>query len=426
MPAASPRPSSPFSASPHISPLSTPPNINADPALSASMISVLTTSDEPPELSFDYEWTNGEYVRISRGSTNSQVSSPPTPVDSPELPKMPTLSITDDRMSSSPPVSSSYPHRRVSLSRSESLPGASPSGADRSEPPERRSPATMSSVSTLRPFQRVTSGPSVLLPNHTPSAAISSSSSSVRPSLPDGARASLSKPGGPRRVTMEEYREQAQQNRAKLRAMERELQEEKENFEGEQQSHESPTNGVGVGGPSGRQSPPRPSPIGDPPHFTAQAPSFPTRSFSAGHQPPSTSSNSRALVDVVPVPQRAPLAFPTGPSVGRSIMPGPSRPGRVLRKFQSSFGINKIAEVEAGESDHLDNGSETDTGAEDQAWSDAGRHIDGFVRQPSALASSQITSSSRPRRSASLSEAATAAFDNDILLMKLTSCPDST
>ncbi|RDB17945.1 Serine/threonine-protein kinase mph1 [Hypsizygus marmoreus] len=174
------------STPPSTSPPRTPVDLKQRPSSSTP------TSDDSSiidDLSFDYVFdSNGEYVRLSKGSTSkSNNSSPPTPQDN--------LPIQPD-----PPLKSSTPPilRRASLSRSESAyPVLTSTSASQSDAPAPRS------------FQRVASGPAL-------------SSNKARPF--------------PRRVTLEESNKHRLISRS-ARATDV-LQHEKENILTEESEHD--------------------------------------------------------------------------------------------------------------------------------------------------------------------------------------------
>ena len=338
------------------------------------------------ELSFDYEQNSaGEWKRVSKGR-----SSPPTPVDKPSPPS--TDLIPPPSGNPSPP-----PSTRLSLTRSESLPGI-PSALpnDRPEP-------VPSAQSALRSFQRALSGPvslpqSISQPSHTPG---QPSSTHVRTILAGGLRSagrSAGGPaGGPRRVTLEEFN----QINEKLKIQQQQEQEEaaeKENHDG---SSLPPIDTAA--GPSSilrRYSPPKSAPALSDVHHNY----LPSRYSAVGTL---SSSNSRStLADVVPVPQRPSLPMPSTSST-RQLVAGPSRLSRVQshgqRKFTPGLAIDKISEVDGGDDGGYADpaaGSETDGGVEEKPYSRS--QVPPTRQRVNALTHSTTT---RPRRSASLSDA---------------------
>lgn len=129
------------------------------------------------DLSFAYEENSqGEVVRVSKGSRPSKSPTPPTPSDSPPPPKAPSPKISS-------PGSGANFGKPMPLARSESLPSTS------FDP-------TPASASTVRSFQRVTSGPVSMA--QTPGASSSVSRSNL---LSTGTARKI---GGARRVKLGE------------------------------------------------------------------------------------------------------------------------------------------------------------------------------------------------------------------------------
>src|SRR6266850_2133816 len=359
-------------------------------------LSPVSSSTTPPsdesglyELSFDYEQNSaGEWKRVSKGR-----SSPPTPVDK-QSPHSTDLIPPPSGNPSPPPP-------RLSLTRSESLPGI-PSTL----PTERPDPIP-SAQSALRSFQRALSGP-ISLPqstskqSHTPG---QPSSTHVRTILAGGLRSAGRTAGGPRRVTLEEFNQineklkiQQQQEQEELDLQTAGLpQDEKENHDG---SSLPPIEGAA--GPSSihrRYSPPRSAPALSDAHYSY----FPSRYSAIGA---TSSSNLRStLAEVVPVPQRPSLPMPSASSSTRQVIAGPSRISRVnshgQKKFTPGFAIDKISEID---------------GTDDGVYADpaAGSETDGGVDEKQPTRSQPPTrqrvnaltrSATRPRRSASLSDA---------------------
>ena len=367
-------------------PLSPPISSNTPPSDESAMY----------ELSFDYEQNSaGEWKRISKGR-----SSPPTPVDKQFPPSTDFIPPPSSKDNSSPPLSA-----RLSLTRSESLPGI-PSTL----PTERPDPIP-SAQSALRSFQRALSGPvslpqSSLQQSHTPG---QPSSSHVRTILAGGLRGAGRPAGGPRRVTLEEFNQINEKLKIQQQQEKEELdlhlqtaglpQDEKENHDG---SSLPPIDSAA--GPSSihrRYSPPRSAPaLSD-----AQYNYLPSRYSAVGAT--SSSSNLRStLADVVPVPQRPSLPMPSATSSTRQIVAGPSRLSRThshgQKKFTPGLAIDKISEVDGvddGAYADLAAGSETDGGAEEKP------HVHSQAPPTRQRVNALTRSATRPRRSASLSDA---------------------
>jgi hypothetical protein len=340
------------------------------------------------ELSFDYEQNSaGEWKRISKGR-----SSPPTPVDKLSPPTDFILPPSDNH---SPPPS------RLSLTRSESLPGI-PSIL----PTERPDPVP-AAQSALRSFQRAVSGP-LSLPqsssqqSHTPG---QPSSTQVRTLLAGGLRSAGRTAAGPRRVTLEEFNQMNE--KLKIQAQ----QEQEENGphwqtmaglpQDEKENHNAlslPTSETATG-PSSihrRYSPPRSGTGLSDAHYSHLPPRYSSVD--------SASSNVRStFADVVPVPQRPSLPMTSSAST-RQLMAGPSRLSRVhsQKKFTPALAIDKISEVDGADDGMYADpavGSETDGGVEEQPNMRS-------QAQPTRQRVNALTrSATRPRRSASLSDA---------------------
>lgn len=344
------------------------------------------------ELSFDYEQNSaGEWKRVSKGR-----SSPPTPVDKHSPPS--TDIFPPKSGDPSPP-----PATRLSLTRSESLPGI-PSTL----PTERPDPVP-SAQSALRSFQRALSGP-LSLPqsssqlSHTPGQL---SSTHVRTILAGGLRSTGRTTSGPRRVTLEEYN-QINENLKIQQQQEQEQidhhpqatglpQDEKENHDGS--SLPPIETNAGLSSIHRRYSPPRSAPGLSDAHYSY----LPSRYSAVG----ATSSNVRStLADVVPVPQRPSLPMSSTASSTRQLVAGPSRLSRAHshgpKKFAPGLAINKISEVDGtydGVYADPAAGSETDGGVEDQPYMRS--QVPATRQRVNAL----TQSATRPRRSASLSDA---------------------
>ena len=355
-----------------------------------------SSSNTPPsdesaiyELSFDYEQNSaGEWKRISKGR-----SSPPTPVDK-QPPPVDFIPPPSDKYSPPPP--------RLSLTRSESLPGV-PSTL----PTEHPDPAP-TAQSILRSFQRAVSGP-VSLPqstsqqSHTPGQL---SSTQVRTLLAGGLRSAGRTAGGPRRVTLEEANQINEKLKIQMQQEQDENvirwqstappQDEKENHDG--LSLQSTELAAGPRGLHRRYSPPRSATSLSDTHYNH----LPSRYSSVDT---ASSSNLRStLADVVPVPQRPSLPMPSSAST-RQLMAGPSRLSRAQsqKKFTPALAIDKISEVDGADDGMYADpaaSSETDGGVEDQQ-----PYMRSQAQPPRQRVNALTHSVTRPRRSASLSDA---------------------
>jgi hypothetical protein len=359
--------------------------------------------DTPPsddsalyELSFDYEQNSaGEWHRVSKGR-----ASPPTPVDkqSPPStdPNLPPKPIPDD-----PSLPSSS---RQSLTRSESLPGI-PAAL----PTERQETVT-AAPSALRLLQRTQSGP-VSLPQSSsqPSHAPAQPSSTYVRSVMSGSLLNAGRSAADvRRVTLDKFNErlkiQQQQQEQDVNDLHLQTtglpQEEKENHDDDGLS-----SGLAAGPSSAhrRYSPPLSVPALSGTHLNYLS----SRYSSVG----TTSSNTRStLADVVP-PQRPSLPMPSSASITRQLMAGPSRLSRVQslaqKKFARGLAIDKISEVETVDDDtYADQAlnSETDGGAEERP------HARSQAKPQRQRVNALAHSATRPRRSASLSDASSASY----------------
>ena len=356
--------------------------------------------DTPPsdeselyELSFAYEQNSaGEWHRVSKGR-----ASPPTPVDKQSPPSTDSNLLLPKLDDPSPP-----PLSRQSLTRSESLPGIpSTLPTERQEPVPTAHPA-------LRSLQRTLSGP-VSLPQSTSQlshATAQPSSTYVRTVLPGSLLSAGRSAGDARRVTLDKFNERlkAQQQQQEQDGNDLHLQatglpqDEKENHDGGL----SPELAAGPSSAHRRYSPPLSVPSLAGSHLNYLS----SRYSSVG----ATSSSARStLADVVP-PQRPSLPMPSSASITRQLMAGPSRLARVqslaLKKFTRGHAIDKISEVETVDDDAYADpalNSETDGGVEEQphARSQAAQR-----QRVNALAHS----ATRPRRSASLSDASSASY----------------
>lgn len=361
----------------------------------------LSPSRTPPsdesamyELSFDYEQNSaGEWKRVSKGR-----SSPPTPVDKQSPPS--TDLIPHPSGNPSPP-----PSTRLSLTRSESLPGIpSASTSERPDP-------VPSAQSALRSFQRAQSGP-VSLPqsasqqSQTPGQV---SSTHVRTILAGGLRSTGRSAGGPRRVTLEEFNQMNEKFQTQQQQEHKEVdlhlqtaglrQDEKENHDG---SSVPPMDSTGPSSIHRRYSPPRSAGLSDT-HLNY----LPSRYSAVGTT--SSSSVRSTSADVVPAPQRPSLPMSSTASSTRQLVAGPSRLSRVhshgQKKFTPGLAIDKISEVDgADDGGYADPaiGSETDGGNEEKTYMRS--------QPPTRQRVNALThSATRPRRSASLSDASSSS-----------------
>ncbi len=354
--------------------------------------------DTPPsdesalyELSFDYEQNSaGEWHRVSKGR-----ASPPTPVDKQSPPSTDSNLLPDGPS----PASSS----RQSLTRSESLPGI-PSTL----PTERPEPVS-TAHSALRSLQRALSGPvslpqSTSQPSHAPA---QPSSAYVRSVLPGSLLSAGRLAGDARRVTLDKFNErlkvqqqQQEQDGNGLHLQTTGLpQDEKENHDGSL----SPELAAGPSSVHRRYSPPLSVPALSGAHVNYLS----SRYSSVG----TTSSNTRStLADVVP-PQRPSLPMQSTASITRQLVAGPSRLSRVQslvqKKFTRGLAIDKISEVETVDDDtYADQAlnSETDGGAEEHP------HVRSQAKPQRQRVNALAHSATRPRRSASLSDASSVSY----------------
>ncbi len=354
--------------------------------------------DTPPsdesalyELSFEYEQNSaGEWHRISKGR-----ASPPTPVDKQSPPSTDSNLLPKPTSDGPSPSSSS----RQSLTRSESLPGI-PSTL----PIERQEPVAIVQ-SALRSFQRALSGP-VSLPQSAsqpsqPPAQLSSTY--VRNVLPGSLFNVGRTASDARRVTIDKTNErlkahqQQQELDDDLRLQATSLpQDEKENHDGGLSSASEFAAGPSSG--HRRYSPPSSAPALSGTHLNYLS----SRYSSVG----TTASSTRStLTDVVP-PQRPSLPMPSTASITRQLMAGPSRLTRLqsagLKKFTRGLAIGKISEVETADdgayADHALN-SEADGGIEEQP------NVRSQAKPQRQRVNALAHSATRPRRSASLSDA---------------------
>lgn len=387
-----------MSASPSVSPPRTPEIRNIQGKSRSTSTPTSDDSSIIEDLSFEYVQNDaGEYVRLSKGSSKSNVSSPPTPTESPLQPDQPV------HLKPPSPSSLESPTGRGTLSRSESaFPVLLGSGANSERP--------------ARSFQRVASGPAISM---TPSYAAPTAASKARPTT--------------RRVTLEENRDRLDAAYSSLRTRQtldsnanaNTLQEEKENIS---ESDEHPYALPVINKPQ-RYSPPLSS------RSIASSRALPNRvtySVSTSNIGPS----SRPLADV-PVPQRE------RPNP-RQILPGPNRAGRIMKsaplsKLGASASLpassfDRPAETDSGDSDYNHGGDAhspigiaiggDDTDLEDEPLSavepaavplpssvptsshlSAGRQRSHVVSTATSGQEVLSRSGTRPRRSASLSDA---------------------
>ncbi|KAH8114368.1 hypothetical protein DFH11DRAFT_210425 [Phellopilus nigrolimitatus] len=173
---------------------STPPAASS----SRSSPSSLGSDDSLADLSFDYGYdSDGKLIRVSKGSSKSPNSSPPTPPQTQELP--PTIS------SSSTIASASSRRSSLTLTRSESMPGSD-----------------SLAVPTARPLIRTTSGPvSIATP------AQSTRNPIITP-LSGGLQGTGRKLGGAQRIRKEEAERQRREIEDRIRREADEVEREKE------------------------------------------------------------------------------------------------------------------------------------------------------------------------------------------------------
>ena len=381
-----------------LSPSTSPPRTPEDNRISSK--SMTPNSDDSSiidDLSFDYIIDpEGNLVRLSKGSSSkSNHSSPPTPQEASLQPDLPLKPPSPDLINS--PVS------RISFSRSESaFPFVS---TDSSTGPQNEKPA--------RSFQRVASGP-----------AIAMSASYLAPTA-----SSLSKPrAASRRITMEDSRDCHEVNSSSRtrqtvepNSHSRTLQEEKENIS---ESDEHPHIQTAMAAVKQRNSPPLATRLVS--SSSSRVPPARAAYLSNG----ASAASGRPLTDI----QRG--------SRSRQIMPGPNRAGRIMKsasasKYNSSAvhpGFDRISERETSDSEQADyyspvrlvvNGDDTDLEDEPVVAVEpaatplpSGPHLSGGRQRGQSVLSANVnvglsagstalslSGSSRPRRSASLSDA---------------------
>ena len=363
------------------------------------------------ELSFDYEQNSaGEWKRISKGR-----SSPPTPVDKQSPLSTDFIPPPSGKDNPSPP-----PSTRLSLTRSESLPGIP------STVPTERPDSVPSAQSTLRSFQRALSGPvslpqSSLQQSHTPG---QPASTHVRTILAGGLRSAGRIAGGPRRVTLEEFNQINEKLKIQQQQEQEELglhlqtaglpQDEKENHDGS--SLPPIDSAAGPGSFHRRYSPPRSASALSDAHYN-----YPPSRYSAIGASSSSSNLRSTLAEVVPVPQRPSLPMPSATSSTRQIVAGPSRLSRThshgQKKFTPDLAIDKISEVDGADDGvygDLAAGSDTDGGAEEKS------HMRSQAPSTRQRVNALTRSATRPRRSASLSDASSTCLEMFELKCSLT------
>ena len=399
-----------------LSPSTSPPRTPEDNRISSNNSSKSTTpnSDDSSiidDLSFDYIVDQeGNFVRLSKSSSKSNHSSPPTPQESSLQPDPPLKPPSPDLLNS--------PMTRISLSRSESafpiLSSGSSTAAQNDKP--------------ARSFQRVLSGPAITM---------SASASYLAPT-----NSSLSKPRvAPRRIALEDSRERHEANSLSRTRQTIDsnihshtlLQEEKENIS---ESDDHPQIKTAMAAIKQRSSPPLATRLVS--SSSTRVPATRAAYLANG----ASSASGRPLTDI----QRA--------SHSRQIMPGPNRAGRIMKstsasKYSSSAAIapsfDRIAERETSDSEQAGdyyspvrltlNGEDTDREDDPVAAVEpaavplpssvpsSGSHLSvGRQRGQSILsvnvnvglsagsAALSQSGNSRPRRSASLSDALSMFF----------------
>ncbi|PPQ65143.1 hypothetical protein CVT24_011038 [Panaeolus cyanescens] len=379
------------------SPSTSPPHTPNDPRMTPK--SGTPNSDESSiidDLSFDYIFDEaGNFVRLSKGSSaKSNHSSPSTPseeaLDPPPAPKSPSPDLPES------------PIPRISLSRSESaFPVLSGNGVGTS------TSAVTQEKHPARSFQRVASGPA----------------SSSTPSYLAPTASSLSKPRTvPRRITMEESKDRheglaSSRARPTLDGHHYGLQEEKENIS---ESDDYPHPQAVSLSQKNRNSPPLASRSVSSSRLGTSRSLYGTSSTSG--------AGSRPLAELQ-LAQRNPHL---------KIISGPTRPGRVMKsvsasKYGGTTGVNtgfdRISEGDMSEGEHPYDiplpGDDTEPEDEPIDVEPAvgsipsGSHMAASrTRAPSGLSSNAALSqsgASRPRRSASLSD----ALNNDDYQLQL-------
>ena len=349
------------------------------------------------DLSFDYVVdSEGNFVRLSKGSSSKNHSTPPTPQE-PSLQPDPPLEPPSPHLLGSPMT-------RFSLSRSESafpvLSSGSSTGSQIEKP--------------TRSFQRAASGP-----------AITMSASYLAPT-----NSSLSKPRtAPRRITMEDSRDRHEaSSSSRIRTLDphahcHTLQEEKENISESEEHPHIQTATVAV---KQRSSPPLAARLVSSSRVPAARAAYLANGTSA--------ASGRPLTDI----QRG--------LHSRQIMSGSNRPGRITKstsasKYSSSAAIapsfDRISEREISDSEQggdyyspprlAVNGDDTDledepvvvepvaipssglNGSRKRGNSVLSVNVNGLSAGSTTLSQS---GGSRPRRSASLSDTLSKFFAN--------------
>lgn len=337
---------SPTNGEHRVSPPRTPPSTTLDAPKNNRQPSTSPSDDSSIiELSFDYELDSaGNYVRISKGSSRSNQSSPPTPHDilldgplhKPSLSPPEISAHIPSHAHVKPPsptslISPDHP-RRNSLSRSESY-SAIP---DQLQHPHH----SLATTSSARSFHRATSGPAALTP---------AAQSALRAPTSNGLRGTGRKLGRPQRIPLDDHRDPQQadgRDDIMLRARgdwDIHDQEEKENLIASSDG----TDGVSSDGGAARRTSPR----------------LVSRSASLTQVDGRATSGLSTRAYVSSLSGTGGLSRPPL-QPGRQIMPGPSRAGRVLMGAKYG-GFDKINEHEGSESEVVYDyvGEETDTGS---------------------------------------------------------------
>ncbi|KAL0961027.1 hypothetical protein HGRIS_006018 [Hohenbuehelia grisea] len=341
------------------------------------------------DLSFEYvQDADGNYVRLSKGSSKSNHSTPPTPED-----YLPRISDPIDpnylQVKPTSPTSLTSPLRRGSLSRSESaypvLNGPSTSSSERAL-------EALSSAAS-RSFQRVASVPSGVMASTGASVAIPSSAIKPRPM--------------PRRVTMEDQPQRGRIPIDELNAL-RLQQDEKENIHGSDRMDPSDDPYTLAVAATKRNSPPHAQRSASLSGMSAMRSAG--AALRSGHAGLPT---ARPLADV-PVPQRS-STRPTLPTSVRGTRAVKSAASVVASKYSTPGGFGRISEVEScGYDNARPANDDTDiiSDAEQDRYlsvpASAPAVSEGETAPTRSRNPQQSLSSSgntRPRRSASLSDA---------------------
>ena len=347
VPSTASRTISPTNGEHRISPPRTPPSTTLDAPKNSRQPSSSPSDDSSIiELSFDYELDSaGNYVRVSKGSSRSNQSSPPTPHDilldgplahkpSSSPPGTSTHIPSHAHVKPPSPTSFNSPDhpRRNSLSRSESYSALPDQLQHRHH--------TLATATTARSFHRATSGPAALTP---------AAQSALRAPTSNGLRGTGRKLGRPQRIPLDDHRDPQQADeRDDIMPRPRvdwdiHVQEEKENLI----TSSDGTDGVSSDGGAARRTSPR----------------LVSRSASLSQVDGRATSGLSTRAYVSSLSGTGGLSRPPL-QPGRQIMPGPSRAGRVLKYGVGGGGFDKINEHEGSESevayDYV--GEETDTG----------------------------------------------------------------